>query len=1157
MLIASLSTGASAQAAAGKPWWHLTSSLRPANIEPGGEGTVVVEAVNFGNVATSGLSTISDLLPAGLKVQEEEVEGKMVPKIAFFAFSRQGDPHTGLARSEFFGNPLEFCSVSGQRVSCQTESPNAAIKIFTEPPFTEPPFTEPPLKEQLEEKEVPPLQPYEDIELQITIKDEGAAPGAPNEGEVVGGGAPTAIVNRPVAISSGPPTFGVEDFQMVPENVGGEVDTQAGSHPYQVTTTLSLNQGSNPGHPPAMPRNLKFNLPPGLIGNATLLPQCSDLDFRNLVKGGFEDLCPADTVIGVATVTVFEPTVLGLTTVPVPLFNLVPGQSEPARFGFEVQGAAVTIDTSVRTGSDYGITASVNNITQLLSFISSQVTFWGVPGDKSHDSARGWSCLVNGHWTKTGGRNLPCIGSQETHPAPFFTMPSSCRLPFNASVEGVSWSSSANPVAIPSVALAKTEYFLHDAFGRPQGIGGCNRLAFEPSIETQPDVLSTSTPTGLSVHVRVPQEVSLGANGLASSSLKDISVTLPEGVHVNPSGADGLEACPESEIGFESMNSEGSALFTPMLPNPFCPNASKIGTVEFKVPVIENPLKGSVYLATQNQNPFGSLIAMYIVAEDPISGVLLKLAGEVSLSETGQITTTFKNNPQAPLEEATLSFFGGARAPLSTPSHCGAYTTQASFMSWSEASPAAASSTFQIKTGPNGGPCPNPLPFAPSLAAAPLNIQAGAFSPLTTTISREDGDQDIQTVQLKMPPGLSGVLTGIPLCGEAQANAGTCSQASEIGKTIVSVGLGGDPFTVTGGQVFLTTGYKGAPFGLSIVNPAKAGPFDLGKVIVRAKIELDPLTAALMVTTDPIPHILQGIPLQIKHVNVTIDRPGFTFNPTNCNKLKLAGNIASVEDTSSPVEVPFQITNCTTLKYAPKFVASTLGRTSKAKGASLSVKITYPKGPFGTYANVARAKVSLPKQLPSRLTTLQKACTAAVFAQNPANCPVASIVGHAKVITPLVPVALEGPAYFVSHGGEAFPDLTVVLKGSAAYNITIDLVGSTQIKNGVTTTTFRATPDAPFSSFELNFPQGPHSALAANANLCSSKLTMPTELTAQNGAVLTQATPIAVKGCAKSSTRRQKLAKAMKVCKKKRDKSKRTACVREAKRRLGARTREA
>jgi uncharacterized repeat protein (TIGR01451 family) len=1125
---------AASSASAATPWWHISTNVRPASIPPGGEGTLIVQAVNLGNAPTSGASTLSDIVPAGMSVQS----------VSFFAFPK-GVGAEDLAA----GN----CSVSGQQVSCGTEPTEQNLKrllekVFEEPPFNKPPFNEPPLKEiieegkrtELEEKfDVGPLQPYEDLELRIVVKDEGVT--AQNLAEVKGGSAARTTLKRSVPIGAAP-SFGPEEFTMVPEEEGGGVDVQAGSHPYQLSTTFDLNQTADPVRPPALARNLRFTLPPGLVGNATLLPQCSDLDFRHVVTGGYENLCPADTVVGVATVTINEPLHVPLSTQAVPLFNLTPERGEPARFGFEAAQAPVTLDTSVRTGSDYAISVSVNNITQLVNFISSTVTFWGVPGDQSHDSARGWSCLVGGHWTITGGRNLPCQSTSQTAPDPFLTMPSSCSLPFTASVEGVSWPTPGHSEGIP---FASRSYSLTDPFGRSLSVSGCSRLPFSPTIEVQPDVQSASTPTGLSVHVRVPQEVSHGANGLASSSIKDTTVTLPQGVSTDPSGADGLAACGTSEVGFQQIASDGTDLFT-SAPS-FCPDATKIGTAEFKVPLIEHPLTGSIYLATQNQNPFGSLIALYIVAEDPISGVLVKLAGEVQLNgATGQITTTFKNAPQAPLEEATFSFFGGDRAPLATPPRCGDYTTVASFTPWSETQPVSTSSTFQIKTGPNGAPCPSTLPFAPTLDAGMSNIQAGAFSPLSTTISRADGNQDIQTVQLHMPAGLSGVLSGIPLCPEAQANAGTCSPASEIGKTVVSVGLGGDPYSVTGGQVFLTQGYKGAPFGLSIVNPAKAGPFDLGKVIVRAKVEVDPLTAALTVTTDPIPHILQGIPLQIKHVNVTIDRPGFTFNPTNCSAFKFTGTIASVEGASAPVQAPFQITNCAALKFAPKFSASTSGKTSKAKGASLSVKIVYPSAAFGTYSNVAKAKVSLPKQLPSRLTTLQKACTAAVFAQSPANCPADSIVGHAKVITPIVPVPLEGPAYFVSHGGEAFPDLTIVLKG---YGITVELVGSTQIKNGVTTTTFKATPDAPFKSFELDFPEGPHSALAANANLCKAKLTMPTELTAQNGHVFKQATQIKVSGCI---TPKQRLSKELKQCRKKRSKGKRKSCEAQARKRFKA-----
>jgi hypothetical protein len=1129
VLVAMVLTGAlgAGSAAAASPWWHLSTRMFPSNVPPGGEATVVLTALNLGDGQARGVPTLTETFPAGFSVQNVEL----------YAFSvGQGKIELANVPQEGFEGP-RFCEHT-------TGSAHCAVNLAKLASFN---------------RGEAVLNPYEDVEMRVSVKNEGvSAGGAQMTGEVTGGEAPDARIVQALPVSAAPPAFGVEHFSLVPEEEGGAVDVQAGSHPFQLTNTLTLNEGADQKRPLAMTRDLAIKLPPGLVGKANTLPQCSAAQFAGNGEehGGFGiatevNQCAAGSMIGVASLTIDEPNLGGVVTNSVPIFNLIPEKGEPARFGFELFNAPVVLDTSVRTGSDYGVTVSTHNVTEVAAFISSTVTFWGVPGDERHDSSRGWPCFITGKWYADAGQaSPPCVPAAQNQPPPLLTMPSSCALPFTASVEGFSWTTPLQPEA----AHLAHDYSLQDEFGRALGISGCGRLSFGPSIEAQPDVSSASTPTGLSVHVRVPQEVNLGANGLASASIKDTTVTLPEGVQLNPSGADGLEACSESQVGFSAVAGDGTDLFTPTLPEPPCPNASKIGTVEFKVPVIANPLKGFVYLATQNQNPFGSLVSMYIVAEDPVSGVLVKLAGEVSLSDTGQITTTFRNSPQAPLEEVTFSFFGGARAPLSTPSRCGAYTTHAVFTPWSESPPVNASSTFDITTGPNGGPCRNPLPFAPSLAVGTTNIQADAFSPLTTTISRADGNQDIQTVQLHMPPGLSGILAGIPLCPEEQANAGTCSQASEIGKTIVSVGLGGDPFTVTGGQVFLTQGYKGAPFGLSIVNPAKAGPFDLGKVIVRAKIEVDPHTAALTVTTDQIPHIIDGIPLQIKHVNVTIDRPGFTFNPTNCAALKVTGNIGSVEGASSPVEVAFQIANCARLAFKPDFKVSVTGKTSKAGGAGLFVKLSYPKGAFGSQANIRRVKVELPVQLPSRLTTLQKACLAATFDANPASCPAASIVGHAKILTPLLPVPLEGPAYFVSHGGEQFPDLTIVLKG---YGVTVQLVGTTLIsKKGITSTTFKTTPDVPFTTFELTLPQGKYSALAANVNLCSAtkpvtvkkrvtvhkhgrtthplrslkrrvaqSLLMPTEFTGQNGAQLNQNTKIAVTGCPTRPAKKHKAAK--------------------------------
>jgi hypothetical protein len=1021
------------------------------------------------------------------------------------------------------------------------------------------------------------LAPYDQIEVRIAVDvDPGASSGELNRMSISGGGAREASLARPITVKGQAPPFGVENYELLNEEEGGGPATQAGVHPFQQTTVIALNQNAdtmpleNPHHrpeatPAGLAKDLSFRWPPGLIGNPNVFPRCSDAQFNHIPEG-LEDVnaCPPESAVGVAVVTVQEPKVLNVGTFTEPLFNLEPRPGEPARLGFIVEqaNAPVFIDAAVRSGSDYGIVVSSSNITQLAGFLSAQVTVWGVPGDPRHDNSRGWGCLsATRHTERQGTCNL----SEEQHPPAFLSLPTSCTGPSQSTVLGDSWSGPLSTEAFPTLA----------SYTMP-ALDGCNRLPFSPSIIVTPDGKAGSTPTGLNVDVHVPQEESLNAGGLAEAAPRDITVALPEGVAVNPSSGDGLQACSEGLAGFtgfaEFNPPSRTATFTERLPSPlqqgmnFCPDAAKLGTVKIKTPILPHPIEGSVYLATQNENPFGSLLALYLIAEDPVSGVLVKLVGETTLGTGGQIITTFNDSPQAPFEDAELHFFGGERAPLATPARCGPYTSTASMTPWSANPPATPTSTFNITSGPAGSPCPGAtLPFSPSLTAGSTNINAGAFSPLTTTISREDGQQDLQSVKLHIPPGLEGILTGVKLCPEAQANEGTCPPESEIGETTVSAGVGADPVAVKGGKVYLTEKYGGSPFGLSIVNPVKAGPIDLEHdtanpanhpacdcLVVRARIDVNPLTAELTVTTDPsgphaIPRMVDGIPVQIKKVNVLINRQHFTFNPTNCSPLSITGSIAAYEGASDPLSVPFQATNCASLKFAPKFAVSTAGKTSKANGASLSVKLSYPKASPGTYANLAKVKVSLPKQLPSRLTTLQKACTAAVFNANPANCPKESIVGQAKVLTPVLPVPLTGPAYFVSHGGEAFPDLTIVLQG---YGLSVQLVGSTSIKNGVTTSTFKATPDVPFESFELTLPQGKFSALAANANLCKSKLSMPTEFTAQNGAVIKQSTPISVSGCPKALSNKQKLAKAMKACKRKHNKAKQTACEKAARKRF-------
>jgi hypothetical protein len=1032
-------------ARAGVPGWSIRSFAVPANLPPGGSGEIVVDAVNLGGVnADAGAApiTIADTLPPGLTATSIEGGGGMGAE----------------------GIPIS-CSLSS--VSCEA-TPGV-------------------------------VQPFGELQMTIGVsvaKEVSDPSTVTNFASISGGGALPRSNSDSVNLNSTPAVFGVEHLEQTALNENGSPDTQAGSHPFGYTTTLQLNQGTS-----RLPKDLHFNVPPGLVGNPTVVPQCTLDQFNTKLGGGADpdNECPDNTAVGVTDIWFARGT--GLT---VPVFNLTPNVGEPARFGFVIFGVSVLADTAVRSGGDYGVVVNVDNISTVLPFTASQLTFWGAPAAPSHDNARGWRCLFNGLW------NFDELGPCEASPRgaakapPFLTLPTSCTGPLHSSVEADSWKKQG--------AFTAGEYTWHDGTG-PLQLDGCNRLPFEPSIAVTPDGQNASTPTGLAVTQHIPQEDTLNPTGLAEADVKNTTVALPAGVQISPAGADGLSACSMEQIGFEGPAAQGGLEFTHEEQS--CPESSKVGTVKIESPLLPNPLTGDAYLAQQNSNPFGSLVAMYIVAKDPVSGVLVKVAGEVVPDPvTGQLVTTFKNTPQLPYENLELHFFGSARAPLTTPPLCGAYTTHSSIEGWSGNPPAEPSSTFDITAGPGGGPCSNPQPFDPGFQAGSLNLQAGAFTPFELTMSRPDADQTLSRVELQMPPGLLGTLSKVKLCPEPQAAEGTCGEESLIGRTTVSAGLGDSPYTVVGGKVFITTGYKGAPYGLSIVNPAKAGPFDLGNVIVRAQIRIDPHDAHLTVVSDALPTILDGIPLQIQHVQVAVERPeGFTFNATNCEPMQITGTLTSTEGAVSKQSTRYQITNCLALAFKPSLTASTSAKTSRKGGASLTVKLGYQAGPYDT--NIAKVKVELPKALPSRLTTLQKACTAAVFEANPANCPAQSIVGHATATTPVLPVPLTGPAYFVSHGGEAFPSLIIVLQG---YGATVDLVGSTFIdqKTGVTSSTFKTVPDVPVGTFELTLPEGPYSALAALGNPCRKKLAMPTEFVAQNGVVLHQSTKIQTAGCHKA-----------------------------------------
>jgi hypothetical protein len=969
--------------------------------------------------------------------------------------------------------------------------------------------------------------------------------------------------------------FGIKSFEQSFLNENGEPDVQAGSHPAMLVNNFMLDthferiesNADSPyiRQPNGVLKDVIVDFPPGVVGDPNAIPKRCTLQELTAEKGLNQAVkCPAESIVGELSLSWSknQPFITGYSD---SLFDMVPPRGVALQLGTNFVVPLLFINNGVRAGGDYPIQATVVDAPPPAPTISSRLTVKGVFGEGATRKA-------------------------------FLTLPTGCHGPLRSVMSADSWQEPGN--------FKRREYVSSNAAGTPVSMTGCSKLLFPPEISVAPDSTDASTSSGLTVHVKVPQTAAFNPDGLAESALRDTTVTLPEGMAINPAGGDGLQACTsdpsalpkgneEEEVleertlgtpgdqigfkGFEELNKAEPgvpwAAFTSEKPNPlqpgvnFCPDGAKIATVKIKTPLLEHELEGAVYLAAQNDNPFGSLVAMYMVAEDPFSGSLIKLAGEVKLTSTGQIVTTFKNTPDLPFEDLEIHFFGGERAPLTTPSRCGTYTTKAVFTPWDGNGPVTSTSSFTIDHGPSGSPCPGAkLPFGPTFTGGSTNIQAGAFTPLTGTFSREDGEQQMARLRFTLPPGLSGVLTGVKLCDEADANAGTCGPESLVGETTVAAGVGSDPVTVRGGRVYLTGPYHGAPFGLSVVNPVKSGPFDLEHdtsnpsqdpgcdcVVVRARIEIDPLTSALTITSNSeaegyaIPHLIDGVPVEIKKVNFVTTRTGFQFNPTNCEKMAIAGVAESSEGESRHVEVPFQATNCARLAFKPSFEVSTSGKTSRADGASLHVKLSYPKAPWGTQANIRSVKVSLPRQLPSRLETLKKACLETTFDADPAACPAASRVGSAKAVTPILPVPLAGPAYFVSHGGAKFPELVIVLEG---YGVTIYLHGETFIKNGITSSTFRTVPDQPVSTFELSLPEGPYSALAAPGGVCkittvlvkrkvnvkskngktrtvirkvkkavAAGLVIPTAFTAQNGAVIRENTPIEATGCQRHATK--------------------------------------
>jgi hypothetical protein len=944
---------------------------------------------------------------------------------------------------------------------------------------------------------------------------------------------------------------GVQGFEFVNEPYS-PVFSQAGGRPWALTTTVEFERELTPGGYPVPtrdPKDIVVNIPPGLVGNPMAVPRCP----LTHVTSANSEQCPNDTQVGYYLIH-FK----GGSQLLAPVVNVTPEAGQSAEFALE---NTVKVDTPLLTAHlvrtenpvtkrhEYSLTVVSNEI-PMLDILSAEVTFWGVPADPSHNGLRGRFCEVV-HVNEP----LGCLGGFQPSglaSVPFLSTSTSCSSgPETATMRADSWEEPGS-VGVNGQYSGYTQ-----ASTEMPAVTGCNSLRFNAGtgVAVEPDTELADEPVGLGVKLNVPLSEQQGAN--ATPNLRDTSVTLPEGMSVSPGVVDGIKACeatgpeginiegPESE----AVGADGELHLAPG----HCPDASIVGTAEAITPLLPVPVKGHVYLArpgcggagqspcTEQDALDGNLYRLYLelggTGKFADTGIEFKVPLETQANPaTGQLTAVARELVQAPYNEVVIHLNGGPRAPLDNPAVCGQATTTADFTPWSAPGltpeGALVSGTPDLLSSSSFGVtgCSAPTLFKPGFVAGTVTPQAGAFSAFTMNLSRADREQYVKGIQIHTPPGLLAMLSSVPLCPEAQANNpgvyGECT-ASKIGTTRVASGAGSHPFEIEG-SVYLTGPHNGAPFGLSIVTHAVAGPFNLGLVVVRARIDIGLSDSTATITTDEtgpyaVPQIIFGVPLRLQRITVNIDRPGFMFNPTNCAAQQITASVSGNQNATATVTSPFAVGGCKSLAFKPTFKVSTSGHTSRAKGASLDAKLSYPKGAMGNDANIARVKVSLPKQLPSRLTTLQQACPAATFNANPAGCPKASIVGIARASTPLLGVGLSGPVYFVSHGGEAFPSLIVVLQGDG---VRVDLTGTTFInKAGITSSTFKTVPDVPVNTFELYLPEGKFSALAANGNLCASKLAMPTEFVAQNGAVVKQSTKVAVTGCPKSKAKKAKKAR--------------------------------
>ncbi len=1031
------------------PAYAIQSLAVPTNFAPDSKAAYQVFVTNSGAKTTDQSEiTITDTLPAGLEVEKVQLSGP-----------RQ------------IGQDIsQGCEVDvvGE-ISTVTCKVTDALRPEAEPAK---------------------LLPTNGLNLEIRVVVPADAAGTlVNKVQVEGGGAAPATAEVENQASEEDAPAGFAEFEAELTGPDGLPVSAAASHPYQYTTTFAVNTMSSPpgSAAPVVPaegdlKDIEVALPPGLAANPTAIDRCSAQDFITVKainvppEGDVRpNQCPPGSAVGVAIVELLEGKG-GLRKFPI--YNLIPPKGMPAQLGFQILGAPVYINTKIRSEGDYAAIGYLDKVTEAERVTASRVFIWGTPWEQSHDQVRG-RCAQTVEL-------CPVIGT----PRPFLRLPSSCERPLLTTMTYTTW---AQP---PTGASA--------AFEEPAPTE-CEAPPFDPEIEAKPTTNVADAPSGLHFNLHLPQKANEDPEGLGQADLRDATVTLPEGFLVNPSSATGREACSLTQIGYQGFK-EGKPSFSAEPPN--CPDAAKVGTVQVVAPAVDHPLPGAVYLATPHQNPFNSLIAIYITVSDPQTGVVVKLAGEVSPDPvTGQLSTTVRQSPQVPFEDFQLDFFEGARAPLRTPATCGTHTTTSSLKPWSAPAfgpNATPSDSFQITQAPGGGACPTSpgaQPNGPSFEAGTEAPLAAAYSPFVLKLARADGSQELKGIDLTLPPGLTGKLAGLSYCsedalaaaasksGKAEQASPSCPQSSELGTVTVAAGAGPAPYHAQG-KAYLAGPYKGAPISMAVITPAVAGPFDLGTVVVRAAFQIDPETTRIRAVSDPLPTILEGIPLDVRSINLRVDRDRFTLNPTSCEEKAFSGQALSVLNQAAPLSSRFQVGGCQELSFKPKLSLRLKGGTRRGDHPAFTATLKMPAGG----ANIAKASVALPRSAFLDQAHIRTICTRVQFAAG--ACPKGSVYGHAKAWTPLLDQPLEGPVYLRSSDN-LLPDLVADLNGQ----IHVVLHGKTDSIRGGIRNTFEGVPDAPASKFTLSLKGGKRGLLVNSRNICKGKNRATAIFTAHSGKV--------------------------------------------------------